>query len=108
MNKFKVGEICEAETEGRWVECEIISCSIKDKFGKPADYGIKAPSVPSAVNDNCMHCIQEYRLRKKFHPPKDQWEKAEDDFIRDFMGQLPASEKDYMKIAKAMMEKRDG
>jgi hypothetical protein len=96
--KFKVGEICEARSaRGRylgWREVEIVQhLQIGDTYIRPN--GERATFMnrdkhyngPFYLLDDGFWTF-ESQLRKKFLPPKDQWDVAEDDFIISLKQQL--------------------
>jgi hypothetical protein len=88
--KFKVGEICEVRSaNGRylgWREVEIVQhLQIGDTY--ICDSGKRVPFMNKDKNNGPFYVLDtgrwtfESQLRKKFLPPKDQWDVAEDDFI---------------------------
>lgn len=110
--KFKVNEVCEARSRiGRfegWRDAEIIGNEgpYISTLGIACQYLIQVQGIPKTTK------ATEDQLRKKFNPPADQWQVADEDFLDDMKGLLPI--RDDEKVArrtgglfKALMEKRD-
>jgi hypothetical protein len=80
--KFKVGEICEGcSVVGRWVgwvDVEIVGHYSPEQYPNFVN-SLKLPGPFYVIAGGTFS--SEEKLRKKFFPPKDQWDVAEDDFI---------------------------
>ncbi|PHQ81750.1 MAG: hypothetical protein COB66_01375 [Coxiella sp. (in: Bacteria)] len=87
MNKFTVGELCEARNLGKWYDCEVVGIADPKtramKSEQKGDYIILVPVDLNPNRSDGTWLARESTLRKK-RPPKESdssLEQAADKFI---------------------------
>ena len=94
--KFKVGEICEARSHNErfegWREVEIVAYA-----GNYPTFDTHKGDYLIQIDDGRIMASTESHLRKKFNPPKDQWQAADKDFMNDLAGLLPVRDNEIIE-----------